>query len=79
MQRLPQLLYRRDSRPLDIRLKEHHAQADKVTKVTAFTCQKRKSSQAEEYKSAIAEHATIENHMFDWDNSKKLEQVQDGG
>ena len=64
------------SRLLDIRLKEH-CEADKITKARAFTLQHRKSSQTEGYKSAIAEHATIENHMLNWDNVTKLEQVPD--
>ena len=59
------------------RIKGHYAEADKVTKARAFTHQQRKSSQAEEYKSAIAEHAAIENHMLDWDRANKLEQVPD--
>ena len=65
------------TRPLKVRIKEHHAKADKVTKARAFTSQERKGSQAEEYKSAVAEHAAIENHTLDWDNTKKLEQVPD--
>ena len=40
-----------------------------------ITRQQRKNSKAEECKSAIAKHAAIENHMLDWENTKKLEQV----
>ena len=65
------------TRPLDVRLKEHRAEADKVTKERDVTCQQRKSSRAEEDKSVIAEHAAIENHMLDWDIAKKLEQLLD--
>ena len=39
---------RETSRLLAVRLKEHHAKADKVTKARAFTRQQRESSQAEE-------------------------------
>ena len=52
------------SRLLDITLKEM-ADADKITKARAFTHQQRKCSQAEEYKSVIAEHVAIENHTLD--------------
>ena len=61
----PGFYIRETTRPLDIRLKEHHAKSNKVTKARAFTHQQRKSSPAEGYKSVIAEHAAIENHMFD--------------
>ena len=63
------------TRPLEVRLKEHRAKADKITKARTFTRQQRKSSLAEDFKSMIAEHATTENHTLDWDNAKKLEQV----
>ena len=56
-------------------LKQHCAEADKVTMARGFTCQQMKSSQAEEYKYAIAQHASNENHVLDWNNAKKLEQV----
>ena len=59
VQRLPQFVcIRETTRPLEVRLKEHLAYADKITKSRAFT-------QAEEFKSAIAEHAAIENHTLD--------------
>ena len=69
------------SRPLDIRLKDHCAEADKVTKACNFTHQQRKSSYAEEeeYKSAIAEHAAIDNQYLDVRTGTLLEDERDKG
>ena len=46
-----------------------------MVKATAFTHQQR--SQAEDFKSVIAEHAVTENHTPNWDKAKKIEQVSD--
>ena len=62
---------------MEVGLNEHSVKADKVTKARDFIHQQKKSSQAKEFKSAIAEHATIENHSLDWDNAKKLGYVPD--
>ena len=64
------------TRPLEVRLKEHCAEADKVTKARVFFSQAEKKLSGRKYfKSTIAEHTAMENHTFEWDNAKKIEQV----
>ena len=63
------------ARPLYVRLNEHQTETDKISDTKTFTRLQRKESTSADFKSAIAEHATTNNHVID--NAKSLEQVDD--
>ena len=53
------------------RKKEHRVESEKMM-AQNFTRATRKDSQSTEMKSSIAEHASKENHLINWDNPKIL-------
>ena len=65
-------------RLLRVRLKEHHGETEKKSS-GFFTRSKHKSSVAsvDSFKSAMAEHATLNNHVVDWDGVKIVDQEAD--
>ena len=65
------------TRPLYVQQKEHQAEREKATNSRTFTCQHRKDSSTIEFKSALAEHTAMTNHIKDWDGVKTLDCVSD--
>ena len=65
------------NRPLYIRKNEHQKETSKISESTTYTRQQRKQSSTSDFKSAIAEHATMKNHIIDWEGIRCLEQEQD--
>ena len=65
------------NRPLYIRKKEHQKETTKISESTTYTRQQRRQTSTSDFKSAIAEHATVNNHVIDWDGVRSLEQEQD--
>ena len=60
-------------RLLSTRVNEHKTETDKVTS-RSFTRSQSTSSTAENYRSAIAEHAATHNHVIGWNKAKIIDQ-----
>lgn len=58
-------------REIETRLKEHKTEVEKVTG-HKFTRSRKDTIKEESFKSAVAEHAAIENHVIDWEKSKAI-------
>jgi hypothetical protein len=67
----PKLYVGETGRKFGTRCKEHKIETEKMSN-QKFTRATRKESQNTEMKSAIAEHASRENHVINWDDTKIL-------
>ena len=54
------------------RLGEHRSEADKIVKNTRTRAQ-RKASCDEQFKSPVAEHVALSNHVIGWDDAKLID------
>ena len=64
-------------RKLQLRVKEHRSETEKVSKGTNYTRDKKKLSQSEMWGSAITDHAMQENHLIDWESARIIEKERD--
>ena len=64
-------------RKLQVRVKEHRSETEKVSKGTNYTRDKKKLSQTEMWGSAITDHAMQENHLIDWESARIIEKERD--
>ena len=64
-------------RKLQVRVKEHQSETEKVSKGTNYTRDKKKLSQTEMWGSAITDHAMQENHLIDWQSARIIEKERD--
>ena len=60
-------------RKLKVRVKEHRTEAEKVSRGTTYTRERKRQSQSEMWGSALTDHTMKENHMIDWDSAKIVE------
>ena len=64
-------------RKLDVRVKEHREEVEKLDKGRSFTRDSKKQAQRERSKSAIVDHVTQANHVIDWDSAKLVQREGD--
>jgi len=60
-----------------VRVKEHRTEAEKVSRGTAYTREKKRQSESEMWGSTLTDHTIKENHMIDWDSAKIVEKERD--
>ena len=64
-------------RKLQVRVKEHRSETEKVSKGTNYTRDKKKLSKTEMWGSVITDNAMQENHLIDWESARIIEKARD--
>ena len=64
-------------RKLKVRVKEYRSEAEKVSKSTVYTRDRKRQSQSEMWGSALTDHAAKENHVIDWESAKIVEKERE--
>ena len=60
-----------------LRVKEHRSEAEKVSKSTVYTRDRKRQSQSEMWGSALTDQAVKENHVIDWESAKIVEKERE--
>ena len=64
-------------RKLNVRVKEHRIETEKVNNRARYTRNRKRQSETEMWGSAITDHTMKENHAVDWDSAKIVERERE--
>ena len=60
-------------RKLEVRVKEHQTETEKVSKAVVYKRDRKRQSQSEMWGSALTDHSVKENHDINWESAKIVE------